>query len=179
MRRVQISERDDASARTTDSFAELFYTHFGGLIRLATLIGADDPEDVVQEAFARLHTRKHVLRDLDSTLPYLRATVVNLSRSRLRHLDVVRRHRDSIRHEPAPADAHAPEQAVVLREDQQEVLDALGTLPTRQREALVLRYWQELSVGDTAEVMGISPGAVKSHTARALAAMARVLEARS
>ena len=56
------------------------------------------------------------------------------------------------------------------------VLAAVRHLPARQREALVLRYYLDLSEAQTAEVMGVSAGAVKSHTARALAALRRVLD---
>ena len=60
-----------------------------------------------------------------------------------------------------------------------EVLAAVRLLPRRQREALALRYYLDLSEAQTAEAMGVSPGAVKSHTARALAALRRTLEPRS
>jgi RNA polymerase sigma factor (sigma-70 family) len=56
------------------------------------------------------------------------------------------------------------------------VLAALRTLSPRQREALVLRYWGDLSEADVATAMGLSTGAVKSHTARGMAALRRILE---
>ena len=57
-----------------------------------------------------------------------------------------------------------------------ELLARLATLPARQREALVLRFYADLSEAQTAEAMGISPGAVKSHTARGLAALRREVQ---
>lgn len=66
-------------------YADLFDGHFWGLVRLARLLGADDPEDVVQESFVRLHRKRAALRDPTAALAYLRSTVLNLSRSRLRH----------------------------------------------------------------------------------------------
>ena len=150
---------------------ELFDGHFRGLVRLAALLGADDPEDVAQEAFVRLHRSAGRLRDPAAALPYLRTTVVNLSRSRLRHLRLVRRG------VPAAPDVASAEHSAVLREDHREVVAALCALPARQREVLVLCYWLDLSEAEIAETMGISRGAVKSHAARGVAALERALEA--
>lgn len=78
----------DATANGTvadEGYAELFAGQFARMVRLAALLGADDPEDVAQEAFVRLHNRKRALRDPHAAAAYLRTTVVNLSRSRLRH----------------------------------------------------------------------------------------------
>jgi RNA polymerase sigma factor (sigma-70 family) len=74
------------------------------------------------------------------------------------------------------AEGALPESAAVLREDQAEVLAALDQLPARQREVVVLRYWMELPGADIAAAMGISVGSVKSHTARAMASLARLLK---
>jgi DNA-directed RNA polymerase specialized sigma24 family protein len=60
------------------------------MVRLADLLGADDPEDIAQEAFARLLKRHDTLRDPDAALAYVRAIVCNLTRNRHRHLRVVR-----------------------------------------------------------------------------------------
>jgi RNA polymerase sigma-70 factor (sigma-E family) len=154
------------------AITRLFDRHHGQLVRLAALIGAAaDAEDVVAEAFCELHRRWGRLRDPDAALPYLRSAVVNLTRMRLRHLQVVRRHQEHPRPPAQSAEAEA-----VLREDQREVVAALGTLSPRQREALVLRYWLGLREAEVAEAMGISCGAVKAHTSRAMTALARELE---
>ena len=71
------------------------------------------------------------------------------------------------------------EERVVLLDDQQDVLDAMRTLPRRQRECLVLRYYLELSENEIAATLGISNGSVKSHSSRGLAALARRLESRA
>ena len=149
----------------------LFHAHYRRLLALAVLV-SDDPataEDLVQEAFARLHGRH--LADPDRALAYLRATVLNLSRSRLRRLRTARKH-------DRPDDRVLPsaEDAALLRADQRAVLDALRTLSPRQRQALVLRYWEDLSEAQVAAAMGLSAGAVKSHTARGVAALRRLLE---
>ena len=157
-------------APPADALHALFTGHFRGLVRLATLLGADDPEDVVQEAFVRLHRSTGRLRDPGAALPYLRSTVVNLCRSRLRHLRVVRRG------VPGPPDVASAEHGAVLREDHREVVAALLALPARQREALVLRYWLDLSEAEIADAMGISRGTVKSTASRALAALEKKLE---
>jgi RNA polymerase sigma-70 factor (sigma-E family) len=156
------------------TITRLFDAEHIQLERLATLMGADgDAEDVVAEAFCELHRRWRKLRDPAAALPYLRSVVCNLSRMRLRHLKVVHGHR-----EPPPGDADSAEVEALLREDQREVVSALRRLPFRQRQALVLRYWLDLREVDVADAMGITPGAVKAHTFRALQTLERHLEAR-
>ena len=149
--------------------AGLFRERYPELVRLADLLGADDPEDIAQEAFARLIRRHGSLRDPGLALAYVRASVVNLTRNRHRHLRVVRRRTPAGRHEDSS------EQVAILHEDHQEVLAALACLPRRTREALVLRFWLDLSEREMAEAMGVSRGTVKSHVSRGLAALARTL----
>ncbi|MFI7440462.1 sigma-70 family RNA polymerase sigma factor [Nonomuraea indica] len=151
------------------SFAELFAAQYQPLVRLAGLLGADDPEDIAQEAFARLHTRR--LRDDGAALGYLRATVCNLARNRLRHLRLVR-----LRRPDPPEHVRSSEHAVIVAEEHRELLRALDRLPRRQREAVVLRYWLDLSEREIAEAMGVSPGSVKTHASRALAALGKALQ---
>jgi RNA polymerase sigma-70 factor (sigma-E family) len=152
-------------------YQDLFHAHFSAMVRLAAVLGADDPEDVAQEAFVRLHRRSAALRDPHAAIGYLRTTVVNLTRSRLRHLSVVRRHRPA-----APEDAASAEHHAVRRESSRELVDALGRLSARHREALVLRYWLDLSEAEMAEAMSISRGTVKSHVSRGLDALAALME---
>ena len=150
----------------------LFDRHHTELVRLAVLVGAQgDAEDIASEAFCELYLRWPRLRDPAAAPAYLRSVVCNLVRMRLRHLQVVRRHP-----EPGLPYAGSAEQEVVLREDHREVVDALRGLPDRQREALVLRYWLDLSEAEVAATMGISCGAVKSHTARGMAALTKALK---
>ena len=63
----------------------------------------------------------------------------------------------------------------MAREEQREVIAALGALPARRREAIVLRYWLGLSEAEIAAAMGISAGTVKSQVSRGLAALGRTL----
>jgi RNA polymerase sigma-70 factor (sigma-E family) len=153
----------------------LFRAHYAALVRLAVLLVDDDgsAEDLVQDAFARLHRRWRWLRDEEAAYGYLRTAVVNGSRSRLRRLRTVRRH-----HEPPPVDVPSPEGDAIVREEHAAVRAALGALPRRQREVLVLRYYASYSEAAIAETLGISRGAVKSHASRGLAALTRSLEER-
>ena len=116
--------------------AGLFAARYPELVRLAGLLGADDPEDIAQEAFARLLRCYGSLRDANAALAYVRAMVCNLTRNRRRHLRVVRLRTPAER----PADVESTEQAALLREERREVIAALGALPARRREAIVLRY---------------------------------------
>ena len=153
--------------------AALFRARYPEMVRLADLLGADDPEDIAQEAFARLLRKQGSLRNPDAALAYVRASVCNLTRNRHRHLRVVRLRTPAGRHEDSS------EQAVLLKEDHREVLAALAGLPPRRREAIVLRYWLDLSEREIAAVMGVSPGTVKSNVSRGLAALAVTLGERS
>lgn len=149
----------------------LFDRHHHDLVRMAVLLGADhEAEDMVAEAFCELYRRWPRLRDPQAAPAYLRSVVCNLTRMRLRRLQVARRHP-----EPPAAEAGSAEQEVVLREDQREVVRALRALPERQRQALVLRYWLDLREAEVAQTMGISVGAVKTHTSRGMAGLTRLL----
>jgi RNA polymerase sigma factor (sigma-70 family) len=173
---VPAGPRADSARLTGEDadYRDLFFGQFAAMTRLAAMLGADDPEDVAQEAFVRLHRR--TLRDPHAAIGYLRATVVNLTRSRLRHLAVVRRHATS--HATVPGHVASAEQDVVTRENHHELAAALRGLTPRHREALVLRYWLDLTEAEMAEAMGVSRGTVKSHVSRGLDALAAELEAR-
>lgn len=161
------------------ALARLFDGHHTQLVRLAALLGADaDAEDVVAEAFCELYRRWPRLRSPDAGLAYVRAVVCNLTRMRLRHLQVVRRH-SALGERGDGWDAPSAEVEALLREDQRDLVIALRSLPERQREALVLRYWMDLREAEIADAMGISPGAVKSHTSRGMAALTRRMGSRT
>jgi RNA polymerase sigma-70 factor (sigma-E family) len=159
----------DADRAVTALYAE----HYRSLVRLAALLVRDvaTAEEVVQESFAAMHSGWLRLRDSEKALSYLRQSVVNRSRSVLRHRIVVDRNVPK----PAP-DMPSAEQGAIAQLERSAVIAALRTLPARQREALVLRYYGDLSEAQIAAAMGISRGAVKSHTARAMSALRVVLE---
>jgi RNA polymerase sigma-70 factor (sigma-E family) len=152
---------------------EIYLGEYKSLVRLAVLLVHDvqTAEEVVQDAFEAMHTAWRRLRDSEKALSYLRQAVVNRARSVLRHRTVV----DKNAPKPAP-DEPSAEQAAMTLIERSAVVDALRTLPERQREAIVLRYYADLSEADIAATMGISKGAVKSHTARAMAALKSILE---
>ncbi|GAB3983258.1 SigE family RNA polymerase sigma factor [Actinoallomurus acanthiterrae] len=151
----------------------LYSAHYRSLVRLSALLVRDlaTAEEVVQDAFVAMHGAWRRLRDPEKALSYLRQSVVNRSRSVLRHRAVVEKY--------APKglpDAPSAENGAIVELERSAVVKALSGLPTRQREALVLRYYGDLSEAEIANAMGISRGAVKSHTARGMAALRSVLE---
>jgi RNA polymerase sigma-70 factor (sigma-E family) len=152
---------------------ELYSVQYKALVRLAAMLVRDTStaEEVVQEAFIAMHDGWHRLKDSEKALAYLRQAVVNGSRSVLRHRTVVEKHAPK----PAPDMPSAEHGAMALLE-RSAVIAALSHLPERQREAIVLRYYADLSEADIAAAMRISRGAVKSHTARAMASLKAALE---
>lgn len=160
---------------------ELFRRHHAELLRLAVLIVRDQPtaEDVVQDVFTRLHARGHRAGDLDESLLYLRAAVLNGCRSVLRRQAIGSR-LGSLQSWPYPRlMTRSAEQEAIRAEDRDEVLRALAKLSARRREVLVLRYYLNLSEAEIAATLGISTGTVKSTAARGLAALARLLKEES
>lgn len=154
--------------------ARLFELHYAAMLRLAVLLGADDPENVVAEAYYQIYRKWRRLRDVEAAEAYLRSTVCNLTRMRIRHLQVARKHVET----PPDELVASAESTALLHDDQRVLIDALQHLPARQREALVLRHWLGLKESEIAAAMGISCGSVKTHTARGLAALTQAMEAR-
>ena len=120
----------------------------------------------MQDSFVAMHSAWARLADSDRALSYLRQSVVNRSRSVLRHRVVV----DKLAPRIAP-DMPGVDQEQITRLGRSALVSALRTLPPRQREVLVLRYYADLSEAQIASTMGISRGAVKSHTARAMSSL--------
>lgn len=168
-RGIVVESRWDADQAVT----ELYGAHYRSLVRLAMLLLRDTEaaEDVVQDAFVAMHRAWRRLRDPEHALPYLRQAVMNRARSALRRRKV------EIKYAPNPVpDAPSAEHGALDSLERDAVLAALDRLPVRQREALVLRYYSDLSEAQIAEAMGVSRGAVKSHTSRAMHALRTVLE---
>ena len=154
------------------ALSALYAARYRPLVRLAVLLVGDmaTAEEVVQDSFIAVHANWRRLRDIDKAAAYLRQCVLNRSRSVLRHRKVV--DRNVLGQLPVPS---AEEGAIALFE-RSAVVAALHRLPLRQRQALVLRYYAELSESQIASAMGISRGAVKSHISRAMGALREVLE---
>jgi RNA polymerase sigma-70 factor (sigma-E family) len=152
-----------------DRFGALFFAHAPRLVRLAALLGDDDPEDVVQESFCKLYAARGRLRADDAVVAaYLNKIVVNQVRSRHRRRQVARR--DA--HLLTRANATDP---TAVHDDRRAVVDALAGLPPRQREALVLRFWMDLPLAAIADAMGVRVGTVKSQISRGLDVVAAAL----
>jgi len=154
-------------ARTNEaSLRAAFDLYYAPLIRLCRALGAQqgDAEDIVQETFVR------AAPSLDQLQPnvvhaYLRRTAVNLQHDR-------RRKAANVRVLPG---RDSPDHASEI--DQREALwHALIRLPDRQRACLVLRFYEDLSEREVAEVLGCSVGTVKSHTHRGLARLRKEVE---
>ena len=145
--------------------AELYARHAPRAGRLAYVLTQDRAvaEDVAQEAFARLITRLPRLRNPDSVEAYLRRSVVNLCRKHWRRLS---RERTFIRREgPSMATRTTMQPDLAGRDSLQRALDKL---PYRQRAALVLRFYEDLTEGQTAKALGCAIGTVKSLVFRGL-----------
>lgn len=162
-----------AGSSTPLDLESAYHDHYRSLVHLAALL-LDDLgacEEVVQDAFVHVWRRGPVVRDPDLLPAYLRSAVLNGARSQLRRRLVRRRHLAAVP-DPAPA-----AETTALRSDaDRSVLIALRALPDRQREVLVLRYYLDLSEAEIARTLGISPGSVKTHAHRGLAALAERLE---
>jgi RNA polymerase sigma-70 factor (sigma-E family) len=156
-----------------DALTEIYRGEYWSLVRLAVLLLHDVPtaEDVVQETFIAMHSSWRRLRDRDKALPYLRCTVVNRSRSVLRHRAVVSK--NTAEHVP---DEPSAEAGAITQLERSAVIDALRALPERQREVLVLRYYADLSEAQIAQAIGISKGTVKAHASRGITALRSALE---
>lgn len=158
-------------APAKEDFAAVFAEHHAEALRLAYLLCGDvhRAEDAVAEAFTNMYRRWRRGR-IRSPGAYLRRAVVNEVNSRFRRLalerrEATRRHGDDRGARPADEDLA----------DRDEVFDALSALPTRQRTAMVLRYYADLTEADTAAAMDVSVGTVKSSVSRGLARLRELL----
>jgi RNA polymerase sigma factor (sigma-70 family) len=154
------------AARQSDApaaFAELYEARYAHFVRLAYLVGdSGRGEEIVQDAFVQLlRSWDHVERPL----AWLRTAVVNGCRSAGRRRAVARRHRSASQYEVVPDGS----EALAVR-------DALRRLSPRQRAAVVLRYFDDLSEHDIAVALQCRPGTVKSLLARALPRLREVLD---
>ena len=157
----------------------LYRAHALGMIRLAHIMLGDraSAEDVVQEAFCGLYRRWSALADTGKAIAYVRSSVLNGCRTVLRRQTRARDRADG--QQPAPPPGISAEAAAISIEERQQVLRALRRLPPRQREALVLRFYLDLSAEESAATMGIGPGSVRSAIHRGLESLGRMLQEQS
>jgi RNA polymerase sigma-70 factor (sigma-E family) len=154
-------------------FDQFVATHVDDLLRTAYLIVWDDgeAEDLVQECLFKVARRWPRVRRMDQPRAYARKILVNLA------LDGARRRAQRRRElEPeAPAGLIAADPLPAL-EARAELIQALGQLQERQRAVIVLRYFNDLTEAQVAEVLGCSPGTVKSSASRGLARLREALQ---
>ena len=158
---------------TTDA-QDLFRLHYLDLVRLAMRLVDDQEtaEDLVQDVFLGLARRPVPMADPPR---YLRTAVLNRSRSALRRRKLARAGRPIRPVAPQTDSADVP---ALQGSERRRLLQAINALPRRQREVIVLRYYEDLSVARIAEVLGIRPGAVSSALNRALGTLSRTAEDR-
>lgn len=150
----------------------LYQARHAELVRFATFIlgDADAAEDVSQEAFMRVYDAWDRLEHPDQALAYLRATVVNLSRGRHRHRQVVER-----KPQPRLVPVPSAEDDAMGRVGRSAVLDAVSSLPSRQKACVVMRHWLRMTEGEIAATLDLSVGSVRTHSKRGLATLQRKL----
>ncbi|MFF1507281.1 SigE family RNA polymerase sigma factor [Streptomyces sp. NPDC058326] len=165
-----------AAGTTVDHLTETYRAHYRSLLGLAALLLDDTAscEDVVQEAFIRVHSARKRVREPEKTLAYLRQTVVNLSRSALRRRILGLK----LLSKPMPDMASAEEGAYDQLE-REDLIKAMRGLQRRQREVLALRYFSDMTEAQVAEALGISLGSVKAYGSRGIAALRVALGATS
>lgn len=146
----------------TGRLETLYAAHAPDAARLAYLLTGDRAlaEDLVHEAFVRMFGRFRDLRHPEAFPAYLRKTVVNLARSHFR--------RKSVERSFLEKEGRQPEEAVEQPAGPGEMWDALTRLNPRQRAAIVLRYYEDLTEAQTADVLGCAVGTVKSLVSRGL-----------
>ena len=142
----------------------LYRRHAGDGLRLAYLITGDRAlaEDLLQDAFLRLAPRLIYLRDPGALEAYLRRTIVNLANAHFRHAKVERRYVERETARPSGVES-GPDLS-----ERDSLWAALRELPLRTRTAIVLRYYEDLSDAQTAEIMRCRPGTVKSLVSRGM-----------
>lgn len=157
----------EASLSAVESVAELYEREQAGMVRLARLIVGSPAlaEEVVHDAFVAVLERHETIRDPGA---YLRRVVVNNCHGATRRTLTRRRKLDQIA-------TRQPTGAVELPQDLDETWEALQVVTPKQRTALVLRFYADLSVAEVADLMGERPGTVKSLVHRGLSTLRKEL----
>lgn len=134
------------------------------LVRTAYLLTGDphDAEDVTQAALAKAYRSWRRVARMDSPEAYVRRMLVTCNSDRFRKRRVSERLTDSV------PDRSVSDSAVAWADERSVLMEALAQLPDRQRAVVVMRYWEDLSEAETADVLGCSQGTVKSQASKAL-----------
>jgi RNA polymerase sigma factor (sigma-70 family) len=172
---------DRAREGDVDAYAALLAAHRDAARRLAAMVGgAGDADEVAQDAFVKAWYGLPSFRGGAAFRPWLLRIVVNEARNRRRAAGRRAGHElrfAADRAMQAGETAPSPEAAVLVTESRRSVLAALDALPDRQRDVVACRHLLGLSEQETAAVLGLAPGTVKSRTSRALRRMQRTLAA--
>jgi RNA polymerase sigma-70 factor (sigma-E family) len=146
----------------------LYLSYYRPLVRLAALLVRDlaAAEEIVQDSFVAVHSAWRRHPDADLALSRLRRSVVDRSRRVMRNQAVAGNLAPTLAPDRPPA---GPRQSLEL--GRSAFISALWTLPARQREVVVLRYFADLPEAQVASAAGIRRGAVKAHAARALSSL--------
>ena len=171
--------RRSRPSRGREEFDQFVGDSVDGLLRTAYLISWDfaAAEDLVQECLLRVARQWPRVRAMEYRTAYARKVLVNLALDEGRHRA---RQRDELGHAGAHSvGEHEDDTAVRVLggvESSTDLTKALGELAPRQRVTLMLRYFDDLSEAQVAEVMGCSVGTVKSTTSRALHRLRGIVE---
>ena len=170
---VELGER--AEVGRDEEVASLFRRHYAPMCRLAYVILGDAgaAEEVVMEALVKTFSGWMRIKDLDKSEAYLKKAVVNGCRSKIRRKTVESRAAEVLRSH-AQRSSSLPSDAD-LRETRREVLQAIRTLPERQRAAVVLFYYEDLPEAEIADILQCSIGTVKSQLFKARAKLGTAL----
>lgn len=148
----------------------------GALVRYVTVVTCDPhlAEDITQDVLVRAHARWWRISRLDAPEQYVKRMVLNefLSWRRLRSSRLVPLSRESLARVAPPAPDRTDE-----RDQRDAVLRLIATLPPRQRAAVALRYYEDLTDPEIAELLGCRTATVRSHISRALATLRDALPA--
>lgn len=163
-----ITEADLDLLDADGAITVLFEQHYARMVRVAAVLLADvaGAEDVVQEAFLALHQGWDRVRDKRGAVGYLHRSVVNGARTRLRRRRLAR-----LLLPGRPDTVDSAEAAALSGAVDRPLVSALRSLPPREREAVLLRHYLDLSERQTAQVLGLRVGSVKAYASRGLATL--------
>ncbi|MEU3027619.1 RNA polymerase sigma factor [Streptomyces incarnatus] len=164
-------DRDTEEGDRETVLTRLFQTQYTSLLRLAASLGADDPENIVAEAYFQLCKRWQHLHQKQAATAYLRTTIHNLTRMHHRRQHTIHHH---ARATPTETVLSA-ETTALQHHDHHTLHQALRQLPDRQKQALVLRHWHDLKQNEIAILLQVTVGTVKTHTHRALTTLTHTL----
>jgi RNA polymerase sigma-70 factor (sigma-E family) len=159
-----------AAPTVEEEFREFVAARSAALLRTAYLLSGDwaTAEDLLQTALTKTYLAWKRLGEIEAVEPYARRVLINTAMSWWRrrwHGE----HPTEVLPERAVPDGHD------ARLDRDEIWRCVQTLPARQRAVLVLRFYEDLSEAQTAHLLGVSVGTVKSQCARALGSLRRRL----